>query len=231
PLRICLDPAPHPPLFYPDRDGTLQVLIKMTAARLGIDAAFHFAPPERCREELRQGAADAAGAAAFVPENQSVSVFPMKGDQADTGMSLAVVRGMVYRRRGSDAAWDGRQFTHLRKPVLVPAGHAVFLSKLKAMHAPYDNGAQTARQNLYKLLAERGDLVILLESDGKQELTSEIFAGKIDALPAPFIEEHFYFAFSRAYYDADPERAKAIWKTMTAVRKSREYKQAVRNIR
>jgi len=78
PIAICIDNQSHPPYFYLDKDGTMQILLKMSAAKIGLELAFHPVPAKRCLEEVRTGVSDATGAVAITPLSQSVAVFPLR---------------------------------------------------------------------------------------------------------------------------------------------------------
>jgi len=231
PIRVCTHDIPHPPFSYPDRDGIVQILIRMAAARAGVQVEFRVAPAERCRGELRSGLIDASSLVAYTPENAASFAFPMQNGADNTALSVLRVRALAYRRKGSTASWDGKEFTALRQPVLVPSGFGFLTQRLAAMQVAFDEGGKNLEQNLLKLLAERGDLAILPEADGIRLLRDPRFADRIEALPEPFVDQRFYLAFSRRYHAAHGDAVAELWRAIGTVRQSRDYQEAIRDLR
>jgi polar amino acid transport system substrate-binding protein len=226
-LRICTDDASHPPFLYPDRDGTVQVLVRMASAQVGMPVAFVPMPVRRCKAELQRRAMDAAIAAAPVQANAGEYAYPVRRGRADPDQAVAVVQSKVFRRKGSHASWDGNRFSELSGPVLVPTGNAFITHRLVQLEVPFDEGGRNAEQNFMKLLASRADLVIVPENDGMALLRDPRWAAKIEALPAPFTSQEFFLAFSQGYFREQPALATAFWRAIGEIRNSREYRDAI----
>lgn len=226
-LRICTDDASHPPFLYPDRDGTIQVLVRMASAQVGKPVTFVPMPARRCKAELQGRAVDAAIVAAPVQANAGDYAYPVRQGRADPEKAVAVVQAKVFRRKGSKASWDGRRFSGLAGPVLVPTGNVFISHRLEQLKVPFDEGARDAEQNFLKLLGSRADLVIVPENDGTALLREAKWAARIEALPAPFTAQEFFLAFSQSYFREQPSVAMAFWRAIGEIRTSRAYRQAI----
>jgi polar amino acid transport system substrate-binding protein len=230
-LRVCVDSAPYPPFSMPDREGTVQLLARLTAEGMGIKLEFVATPINRCRFLLAQGEVDALNAAAFVPQNRALAEFPQVGDKDDPARAIATVRVGVFRHKSGLANWDGKQFTNVKAPILVPLGHAAFIQRLRELGQPYDEGARTPMDNLRKLHAGRGELLILLENDGRELIAHSELEGKIELLPHPFAQQQYYFAFSKKFYADNHALADAFWREVEKQKRTDTYLEAAKRIR
>jgi polar amino acid transport system substrate-binding protein len=221
-IRVCSDDQPHPPFYFPDREGTVQVLLRMAAARAGVEIQIVPMPVRRCEAEIQNGGADAIAVAEFESQALKRYVFPLRNGRADPAKSVASTSALVFRSKGSSASWDGRRFTNLNGPVLVQTGHVFITRRLESMHIPFDSGAAAAEQNFLKLIGKRGDLAVLPENDGLALLREPKWAAKIEALPAPFTTEKFFLVFSKRYFQAKAPVAEALWQASADLNTSRE---------
>lgn len=230
PIRICNDEKAHPPFVYPDRDGHVQILIRMAAARIGVEINIYQAPVRRCRAEILQGLADAVPLAAYVEQNKQFA-FPLRDGRTDPAKSVGATDAMVFRRKGSPSSWDGARFANITGPVLIPTAYVFLANRLDAAQVPYDDGGRDAEQNFMKLLGGRGDVAILPANDGLEAMQDPRWAGKIEVLPAPFMTQEFFMAFSSRYYQSRPDLVEALWQAIADIKNSREYRQAIGQVR
>lgn len=227
-IDVCVEAQPHPPYYYPDRDGSLQILQKMAAARAGYTLEFRGEPTRRCLEELRINSADAVGAAAVTGIALSIGIFPRRDGAVDKQKALATARTVAYRLKGSQADWNGQSFSRLDARILIPPGMVLLTQKLNQIGAAYDDGASDTAQIASKLLVQRAELAIGLEYDVAEMMKRNEFAGKFEILPAPFTETEYYMVFSRQFYADHAEQAENMWKAIAAVRRSPEFAAALR---
>lgn len=231
PVRVCVGVQPYPPFMFPNKDGTVQVLINMAAEQSGIKIKYEPMPIAKCVEELRQGNVQASAAMGFTPLNASVAAFPMKKTEADTARSVGTARSLVYRLSGSKVGWDGSHFSEIKHPLLFASGSSVFAEKAKALKIPYDDLTATFAKNLLKLQAGQGDAVIGFEHEGKLRLEEPGNVGKFEALPAPFTEAYYYMAFSKQYYEKNEAQVESLWNAVGKLKNSAAYQNAVKDIR
>lgn len=224
PLRICADEQSHMPFIDKAGNGVTGQLLLQAAAEVGVQLVFYGAPITRCREEIRAGLANGFPTAPYTTALLPFMVFPMQQGKPDTARAALLARAMVFRRRGSAAGWNGKVFSGLAMPVLMPFGAVLLSDRLQAMHVPVDDKGKTLDLIFGKLLAGRGDVAIGSEYSGAALLTEPRFAGKIETLPLPFSEEFYYLGVSRAYYDANPTQVEQLWDAIGRIRGSAAYR-------
>jgi polar amino acid transport system substrate-binding protein len=222
-LRLCTDEKSHLPFITPQGGGTAGMLIQMAAKEVGVQVEFYPAPVTRCREEIRVGVADGYPTAPFTPALEPFMKFPMKDGKPDPERAIMTARAAVFRRAGSTANWDGRRFSHVSKPVLIPFGAVLLVDMLKAMEVAADDKGKTLGANLVKLLAGRGDVAVGSEVSGFVLLADPQFKGKIEMLPIPFSAEPYYLGLNKAFYDANAESMEKLWSAIGRIRKSPAY--------
>ncbi len=217
-LKICIDNQPHPPFVLPDRDGLLQTMARQAADVADYKIDFIAAPIARCREMVRTGDVDGFLAATYIKANLSSYVYPLKRGEIDNARAVVTASIAVYRKRGVNAGWDGKQFSKLHSKVLIPFGVFLLEERLSDLKVEFDNGARSNAANFDKLLAGRGELAVMNRNDGRQLLEDPRFAGKIEALPINFSEEAFFLVLSRAFYRKAPQQAETIWNEIGKLR-------------
>jgi polar amino acid transport system substrate-binding protein len=227
-LRLCTDEQSRLPYITPQGTGMADVLIREAARELGITVEFRPAPISRCREEIRVHAMDGFPTVPYSTSVKDFMAFPMHGDEPDPSRAVSHIRALVFRRVGTAATWDGARFTQLTTPVLVPFGSVLLLDRLTQMRVPLENTARGLEANFQKLLAGRAELAVGSEFTGAVLMAQPQYAGKIEALPAPFTDELYYLSVSKRFRDAHGDTMEKLWNTMARIRKSPAYQQALR---
>jgi polar amino acid transport system substrate-binding protein len=231
-MVLCVEDQPASPYTFPTRDGTMQVLVKMAAKEADIPVALKVQPWKRCIDEVRAGTLSGMLNAGYTPFHADYAAFPMQGTKPNTAQSLARMDIMAFRVKGGKADWDGARFSNVSKPVLIPAGFATISDQLKAMNVPFDDNTKEPARNFYKLIAGQGD--ILLGFDGEMQAlvaARKDVQDKVEMLPAKFMTADFYLAVSKVYYSANKDRVDALWAAIGKVRKSKQYQDAIKDIR
>lgn len=223
-MRICADEQSHMPFIDKEGNGVTGQLILQAAGEVGVKVVFYGAPTTRCREEIRAGLANGFPSAPYTAALLPFMVFPMQQGKPDAARGTLLARAMVFRRQGSAADWNGKAFSGLAMPVLMPFGAVLLSDRLQAMNVPFDDKGKTLALIFGKLLAGRGDVAIGSEYSGAALLTEPRFAGKIEALPLPFSEEFYYLGVSRAYYDANTAQVEQLWDAIGRIRASAVYR-------
>lgn len=229
-LRLCTMESPVLPYITPEGQGTADLLIRMAAQELDITLVYQTAPLARCREQVRSGSADAFPAAPYIPTLAAEFRYPLEHGEIQTSHAVVSGRTMVFRRVGSSVDWDGTRFIRLNTPVLTPFGTVMPREKLQSLNVPVDANGRTMQANFQKMLAGRADVAVALETHGAQLLLQPQFAGKIEMLPAPFLDENYYLAISPAYYDSHVQLIEKLWDTISRLRYSTAYQIQQRKI-
>lgn len=220
-VTVCIPSNPFPPLTFIDHEGQGQWLVRKAVERQGDTVAFASVPWVRCTEGTANGIYDAAmpPSATFLP----TLAFPMIGDHADPGKAVGSVTLVVLRRIGTKADWDGKTFSSLTTPVLFNKGIVTVRDKLAKLGVQGDEGAHANESLLRKLLAGRGELLVMNSQAAAEELTDPEFRGKLEILPVPFLSFTLYIAFNRNFQAADPAYVDAIWNEIGRLRASAEW--------
>jgi polar amino acid transport system substrate-binding protein len=222
PIRICITDIAYPPYLYPDREGSIQWLVRQAALHTGLRADFAPMPIKRCIAQIAAGQMDARIAGSSAVTRAGLR-FPMKDGVTDAGRALGSAREMLFRLKNSPVEWDGRQMEHVTGPVLMQPGFPTTELLLKRFGVQIDSGGKTLEANLGKLLAGRGQLAIGFEFYAAGVLARPEFSGKIEMLPIPIHEAGYYLAFSPAYYAAHGADVERLWAACAEVRHGAEY--------
>ncbi|MFZ6874050.1 hypothetical protein ACO0LF_18485 [Undibacterium sp. Di27W] len=231
PITICIGNTASPPFLFPNKEGTVQVLIRMAAEQQGLQVKFQPMLPTKCAEEIKAGTINSGAAMGFTAANQEYAAFPMKKPgEADTSKAVGAARSVVYRVKGSKADWNGSSFSEVKQGVLFAKGNSVFTEKLKALKVPFNDETATFQKNLLKMVAGQGELVIGFEHEGKLRMDEPEFAGKIEALPTPFTEAYYFMAFNKKYHEANAAQVDGLWAAIAKMRTSPAYLTAIKGI-
>ncbi len=229
-LRICFDTRPHLPHLTPEGGGTVGVLIKMAAAETGVEIDAYSVPVTRCREEIRANLAAGFPTTPYVPNEFHFLAFPMAQGFDDASRSVMSARTLVFRRKGKQVGWDGKQFQNLKTPVLIVFGSALLTFRLGQMGIPFDDKGKGVDANFSKLLAGRADLAVAWESDAMPLLARPEFAGKIEVLPQPFAVVPYYLAISKQFVADNPGVAEQLWNAIGRIKNSPQYLNASKEL-
>ncbi len=219
-MHICT--AESPPYSTAAADGIADRLILQAAKEVGLTIEYRSAPLARCREEIRLNLADGFPAAPYSKVSFEYSVFPMKADEPDIGRAVLFRRSLVFRRIGSNAKWNGTEFSQLSSPVLVQFGAYMQREKLKMLGARVDDSGKSVQVNFTKVLAGRADLAVAPELSGLSMIERPPYAGKIEALPIPFSNQAYYLIVSKRFYEANSELVHKLWDAIGRIRRSHE---------
>jgi len=227
-ITVCIPSNPFPPLTFADREGQGQWLVRKAMERQGDSVRFESVPWKRCTEGVVAGAYEAAmpPSAIFLPQ----MAFPMAGGEADSRKSVGTVTMSVLRRVGSAATWDGKAFSSLNTPVLHNKNIVSVREKLARLGVAGDEGAHVNESLLRKLLAGRGELLVMNEQAAIEELAHPDYKGQLEILPAPFLSFTLYVAFNREFHAANTAWVEAIWTEIGRLRASPEWDRIARKL-
>jgi len=158
-LQLCVQDQPFCAYILPGGKGSFQRLTTQAVAQLPVQLSIAEVPWPRCLRRLQDGQLDGA-IGGWTAERTAFAGFPMKNGVIDPQRYVGAIRFAVYRRKGSMADWEGKQFR-------LPAGATVgvqrgfsFGETLKASGVPIDAHSTSASQLQDKLAHGRNDLVI-----------------------------------------------------------------------
>ncbi len=220
-VNICIPVNPFPPLTFADHEGQGQYLARKAIERQGAAVQYQAVPWLRCTEGVTNGTYDAAmpPSAMFA----TTLALPMRAGQVDTQQAVGEVTIGVLRRVGSAVDWDGNRFTGLNHPVMFNRGIVSIKEKLAKLGVQGDEGSHYNESLLRKLVAGRGDIVIMNLQAAQAELAEDEYRGKLEVLPAPFLSFTLYLAFNPRYYSANTAFAHAVWSDIARQRTAPEW--------
>ncbi|GAB3257904.1 substrate-binding periplasmic protein [Chitinimonas naiadis] len=226
-LKICVDSNEWAPYTYPNRDGTLQTLVRMTASRLGHKVILTALPWRRCQTDVETGRQDGMLAVATTDYALANFSFPRRGPAIDTARAVVSAPYVLLRKTGSLAYWNGRQIVGLQGPVLYPHGYADIAARLKQLAVAGESGATTNEQNARKILAGRAELMAVYLGDANRLLAMPEFAGTLEALPEPLGESLSYLAVGKSFYAQNTAAMEQFWTELSITKQSDAYRQAI----
>ncbi len=222
PVRVCISDIPYPPFLFPDRDGSIQWLLKKAAARAGVSIELPVMPIKRCMAEMVSGRI-AARVAGDTPVTRASLSFPSKAGAPDADLSLGYAREMAFRLKDGTVDWDGHSFVRLNGTVLMQPGFSYTEELMQRLHVNVDIGGKTLDANLGKLLAGRGDIAIGFEFYAPFVLARPEFTGKIEMLPIPVHEATYYLTFAPDYYKRHRADVERLWTAAAEIRRTPAY--------
>jgi polar amino acid transport system substrate-binding protein len=229
-MRMCTEEQPRPPHIMPDGSGTVDLLIQMAAREADVEIQLYGAPLKRCREEIRNNIGHAFPTTPYSPALLDFMDFPMLNGAPDPARAVSNFRAMVFRRAGSNVQWDGKHFSGLHTPALIPTGSVLLNDRMASMKIPFDASGKTLEVNFTKLVAGRSDVAIGSELNGIDLMADPRFAGKVEMLPVAFSDEAYYLAVSKPFHEANPDTTARLWAAIGRLRKSPAYIEAARKI-
>ncbi len=232
-MVLCVEDQAASPYTFPTRDGSMQVLVKMAARQANIPVSFKILPWKRCIDEVRAGSLNGLLNAGYTPFHTDYAAFPqLAAGKPNTAQSLARMDVMAYRIKGSKADWDGSKFSNVSKPVLIPSGFATISDQLKSLNQPFDDNTKEPLRNLYKMIAGQGEITLCFDIEMNALIAShKDIEAKVEMLPAKFLTTDFYVPFSKKYYAEHKDQVESLWTAIGKVKKTKEYQDAVRDIK
>ncbi|MEX6504566.1 substrate-binding periplasmic protein [Pseudomonas zhanjiangensis] len=219
-LEVCISDEAFPPFTFPNREGNSQRLIRQAVERQGWQLEFVALPWRRCLAGVEQGIFGAIAGVAANPEYLDFMAFPQRLGQADPQRAVGITRLVVYRLSGGAAAWDGRVFSGLGRPVLYLSGRTTLKVLLEGLGVSGVDTARTSTQLAHMLLRGRGSLAIDHDYQVELLLAEPEFRGRFEVLPAPLGEAPIFLAVGRQLYQRNSRQVEAIWNEIGVLRRA-----------
>jgi polar amino acid transport system substrate-binding protein len=200
--------------------------MEQAAAKAGVKLAISPLPWRRCLNSVEDKSMDGAIAASFNQERAAFAAYPMSGDKLDIGRRLHTEEYSLYQAKGGKLDWNGSKFTHLNGSVGAQRGYSI-INDLKKAGAKVDEGGALPRDNMRKILGGQVQAVGLTTQEGDALMSHPDFVGKIDKIPTPLIQKHYFTIINKDYYGKNQKTIDNLWAAMTTVRESNAYKAQV----
>lgn len=213
-LRLCISDLDYPPFTYPDREGVAQRWIRRAVETGGGRVEFVPRPWRRCLVETAEGRFEGVVGAAASAENQRHLVFPGGARKVDPALAMGSTQMLVYRRRGSQARWDGQRFQGLQGPVLFTAGIGALRDALKRQGVPYSDAGHSPEAVARMLLHGRSNLAVDHDLRVRALLKRREFRERLEVLPRPYAAAPVYLAINPRFYIEHVAQVTALWKSL-----------------
>ncbi len=228
-LAFCFENENVRPWRTSGGEGLNFELLDRVAAELNLSFRYIGVPWKRCLQELKSDLHAGAIGASFRNDRLPFGAYPSTGTgKADSGRSLYIERYVVVRRRFAALTWNGKNFQHLGGPIGAPLGYSV-VEDLRRAGVVVDEGAQTSRDVLRKLLLDRIEGAVLLQGEASAMLSEEPgMREQLEILPVPFAEKPYYLLLSHRLQQKHPDLAARIWAAIPRQRATLAYQESER---
>jgi len=224
-LTLCHEDQNSYPWVLRDRPGLNILLLRLVERDAQVRFDFVSMPWKRCLVELAAGRVDGAFAASFRSERLEMGVYPgAEPGKPDPARRLHVSSYSLYRLRGDNIDWDGRQFSNLRGAVGILSGFSIG-DFLKDKGVTIDEGSKSPEDTLRKLIAGRLQGAALQTPRAEHVLQSQPeLARRIERVTTPLEERPYYLMLSHQLVKRHPAFAGEIWNAVMQARESPEFR-------
>lgn len=211
-LRVCSDNRNVPPLSYVGGMGAAQYILPHAVANLGMDLSITYHPQPRCLLEVEQGHFDAIMLASPNAITLKTLDFPMTASgQFDQSRAYLKLRVVAFRMKRNKAAWNGKSFSNLSKPVLYETGVPAVELVMRAIQVESKASARTPVHMIGMMRRDRADIGIGLEPAVTYALRTEDPNDEFEILQQPLFQSSIYLGIGKAFHAANPELSERLW--------------------
>lgn len=207
-----------------EKPGLTIELLLLTARTLDMGIKFQRMPWKRCMYMIQHGVADGMLHVGYDSGREQYAVYPMTGDRPDPSRAIFTQPYHFYVRRGGHVVWDGLELRNLGTK---PVGMAMGLSAAEDLEVLGHRCVDFTDQEdaLVSLMDGRIGALVGLEGviDAAIEGNGRRFRN-IQKLEPALKTRPYYLAFSRKFFGSNRELAERIWKIMTEMTDSPEFR-------
>lgn len=217
-VTVCYDETAVRP--WVNKAGV--ALLKTTASLQHVEFEQVALPWLRCLRDVGNGTMAGAIGASYSDERAAFAVFPATADgQLDTSRRMQSSSYSLYRVKGTNSSWDGKQFTNLSSRVVVQRGYSV-VADLTKMGVLVDQTAGDAETVLRMLIAGRSQLGALVTELGDEMLTKPEFRRQFEKISPPLVVKSYYLIFGKRYYETNTRLVEELWNHLAVVRDAKD---------
>jgi len=227
-LTLCYEDQDSYPWVMTDGSGLNLELLALVEQALRLRFNYVAVPWKRCLSGLEQGAYDGAFASSFKQERLAMGHYPTDAEgHLDQDKRLHTSSYALYRRLGSEVAWDGQHFSQLHGRIGSLSGFSI-IDLLHAKGVEVDESSRDPLALLQMLVRGRVEAVALQRLRGDFVLQQHPqLAAKLERLPQPLEEKAYYLMLSNRLLREQPWLAAAIWAEVARQRESQAYQARV----
>lgn len=228
PVKLCHDDADNFPWLYKRGQGLNNKLIDLASQHSGVKVIQIALPWKRCLNSIATGEVAGGFAASHTDEREAYASYPRTPDgKLDPSRRLKTDGYSLYRRKGTTAYWDGKQFVNLSGRIGSQLGYisAAELRKHGATVYESNDSPETAMKHL---MAGDLQLLALMTFEGDEQLNNPEVARKVEKIASPFVEKPYFVIFNKEFYRANGKTVEAFWAGLASARESTQFKTMLR---
>jgi hypothetical protein len=216
--RLCVDSNDWASYTHPDRDGSLQILVRKAMARQGDSVRFIPLPWLRCEAMAERGAVDGLVGVPGIAAMQGRFAFPLAHGVIDIGRAPLAVDIVLVRDAASPVQWDGHRLTGLKNKVAYVQGYDEIGERLDQLGIPHSDDYHSDEQDVKALMLGRINVFATYAESAALLLENPDYRNKLVVLDPPLCRVYYFVAFSKRLYAADSGRIETLWRTIADLR-------------
>lgn len=202
-LKICtVDWPPYTVITGAAITGSHTEVVQEIFKRMNTEIKIDAPSWERCLNDMKTGASDAAYSASYKAERAEYALYPKQ--------SLQTVSYVAVVAKGDGASWDGKDAATLPQPVGAPRGFSITADLKKSAGAQVDDGAMSDEQNLQKLTSGRIKTMVTEARTAESLIAKLKVADKVEVLTKPVSAGKDYFIIVSKKYGGSEASAQAL---------------------
>jgi len=194
--------------------------------RLNIKIHIKRLPWKRCLAEMQKGHVDGLFTASYKEKRKQYGRYPEMNGKVDPSRRFTSSSYALYRLKGSDVQYDGKNF-QIKGKVGAPLGYSI-VDDLKKKGLVVDESPNTLN-DFKKLLKGRIKAVAALEMTADYYLmVNQNLNEKIEKVLPLLVEKPYYFMLSHQLYEENKALAEKIWDTIADIRRDPEFQKLLK---
>jgi len=195
--------------------------------KLNITIQIKRFPWKRCLAEMQKGNVDGLFTASYKEKRKKCGRYPEINGQVDPSRRFTSSSYALYRLKGSDVKYDGKNFI-VKGKVGAPRGYSI-VDDLKKKGLIVDESPNTLN-DFRKLIRGRVQAVAALEMTGDYYLmVNQDLNEKIEKMQPLIVEKPYYFMLSHQFYNKKKVLAEQIWDTIADIRRDPGFQKLLKN--
>jgi polar amino acid transport system substrate-binding protein len=172
----------------------------------------------RCLRDVSKGLVSGAIGASYTDERSMFAVYPSTADgQLDVSRRMQSSSYSLFRVKGLNTGWDGKQFSNLSSRVVAQRGYSV-VGDLTKLGVLVDQTASEPETVFKMLIAGRAQLGALVTEQGDETMAKPEFRKQIEKLSPPLVVKDYYLIFGKRYYEDNHRLVEELWNHVAVVR-------------
>lgn len=223
-IRLCYEDVTVFPWITGDNKGVVINQLHLVEKKLNMKFTMVRLPWKRCQLEARKGNFEGIIAASYNDDRAEWGIYPSREFRLHTDSFY------IYTRKDSPILWkDGKLHNLEKNEVGVQLGYSVG-TYIQKLGYPLHSNFTTALDVVKEL--DRGiiNVAVLQDHETIRVLTAfPEYKEKIVRQQPPFKVADQYLLFTKKFYGQNEKLSKKIWRAISIIRESAEYKKMVEN--